>query len=135
MVTVDKTGLMPRAAKSAQVVMMIQAMLGLVAVVLLSGLLFGGSAEPDGAAGFLSLTSILVVTGLIGWLAFRWDSRKRGVWFAAVAVESLPVLFSVVGLALDADLGVHSMLDVGLVLPAVAVVLLLLPSVRAWFDH
>ncbi|OUC93797.1 hypothetical protein CA984_24895 [Streptosporangium minutum] len=115
--------------------MMIQAMFGLVAVVLLSGLFFGGAAEPDGAVGFLSLMSILVLTGLIGWLAFRWDSRKRGVWVAAVAVESLPVLFSVVGLALDADLGVRSAFDAGLVLPAVVVVLLLLPSVRAWFDR
>ncbi|GAA4234331.1 hypothetical protein FHR32_002987 [Streptosporangium album] len=137
MVTVDKIGRMSRAAKSAQVAMMIQAMLGLVGIVLLSGFFFGGTVEPESAAGFLVLTYVLglVSTGLIGWLAFNWDSRKRSIWGAALAVESLLALFSVAGLVLGPESRAADLIDFNLVVPAAVVILLLLPSVRTWFDR
>ncbi|MER5323571.1 hypothetical protein [Streptosporangium roseum] len=137
MVTVDKSLSMPRAVKSAQAVMMIQAVLGLVGIVLLSGFFFGGTVEPESAAGLLILMYALglATTGLLGWLAFMWDSRKRGVWVAAVVIESLLALFAVTGLVFDPDSGAAGLLDLNLALPIVAVILLLLPSARTWFDR
>ncbi|MBG0831630.1 hypothetical protein HS041_28270 [Planomonospora sp. ID67723] len=140
MVTLEAADCMPRAARNARVVMTLQSVFGALAIVMLSIVLVGTldtPAQPEGSTRLLLLSLGLgtALTALTSWLVLRWDSRKRGVWSAALLLQSLLALFAVAGVVFDPASGITDLLGFNFVTPVIVTVLLLLPSVRAWFDR
>ncbi|MBG0820119.1 hypothetical protein HS048_05125 [Planomonospora sp. ID91781] len=128
---------MSPATRSVQVIMMIQAAFGLIGGLLSTALLVGATIEPRDTAWTLYLLhgSGIAVALLVGWLASRWRHRRRKVWIAALAAEGFLTLGYLLILIIDSDLSVRTLLNPNLLLPGAALLLLLLPSMRSWFER
>ncbi|GGP97587.1 hypothetical protein [Streptosporangium pseudovulgare] len=124
---------LPSAVKNAQFVMMIQGAWGLVGGVLLLFVLLTASdgVRPAEAAAFCFTIGIAV---LIGWLAQKRFSRRRRVWAVAILLEGVMLLGGIAAVIFESELGIDAPIILGLIMPVIVLFLLLLPSVRAWFN-
>ncbi|GAA1312477.1 hypothetical protein Psi02_76890 [Planotetraspora silvatica] len=125
----EKNERMSLAVKSAQSIMIVQGALGLLSGVLLIAPLAALGGKGDVLTSLVLGLSVVIAV-LIGWWAGKWISRRRRVRIAALGLECLMALTYVSGRTLDPPPNMYS-----LVLPAVVLLLLLLPSAKAWFDR
>ncbi|MEV4378941.1 hypothetical protein [Streptosporangium sp. NPDC049644] len=135
MVETDKAQRMPRVMKIAEFIVSLQAVQALAGGALLVFLLVSSAGDVNSGLALLLVGFCIVIAVLAGWLASRWIYRDRRDRVAVLAFESLMALGFVSMLALDSDLSMRSLLNLNVVLPIIVVVLLLLPSARAWFDR
>jgi hypothetical protein len=126
---------MPRLMKIAEFIVSFQAVQALAGGALLVFVLVISADEVNSWFVLLLVGFCLVIAVLAGWLAGKWIYRARRDRIAVLALETLLALGFVSVLALDSDLGVRSLLNLNVVLPFIVVVLLFLPSARAWFDR
>ncbi|GAA1312583.1 hypothetical protein Psi02_77110 [Planotetraspora silvatica] len=125
----EKNERMSLAVKSAQFIMIVQGALGLLSSVLLIAPLTASGGKGDVLTSLVLALSVVIAL-LIGWWAGKWISRRRRVRIAALGLECLMALTYVSGRTLDPPPYMYS-----LVLPVVVLLLLLLPSAKAWFDR
>jgi hypothetical protein len=126
---VEKNERMSLAVKSAQFIMIVQGALGLLSGVLLIAPLAALGGKGDVLTSLVLGLSVVTAV-LIGWWAGKWISRRRRVRIAALGLECLMALTYVSGRTLDPPPNMYS-----LVLPVVVLLVLLLPSAKAWFDR
>ncbi|GII55527.1 hypothetical protein Pth03_39160 [Planotetraspora thailandica] len=129
MAEAEKNERMSLAVKSAQFIMIVQGALGLLSGVLLIALLAASGGKGDVLTSLVLGLSVVIAV-LIGWWAGKWISRRRRVRIAALGLECLMALTYISTRALDPPPNMY-----GLVLPVVVLLLLLLPSAKAWFDR
>lgn len=94
-------------------------------------LLIGGI---DGL-GALVLVAAVGLTVLTGWLMGRFDTRRKPVRWSMIAVEGVSGAAFALPTVLDAESNFLRLLAPAVLLPAVAVLLLLLPAAGRWFDR
>jgi hypothetical protein len=121
--------------KIADFIVSLQAVLALAGGALLVFILVSSADEVNSWFVLLLVGFCMVIAVLAGWLANRWIYRARRDRIAVLALETLLALGFVSVLALDSDLSMRSVLNLNVVLPIIVVVLLFLPSARAWFNR
>ncbi|MER6170549.1 hypothetical protein [Streptosporangium sp. NPDC001681] len=135
MVETGKTQHMPRVMKVAEFIVSLQAVQALAGGALLVFVFVNSADDVNSGLVLLSVGFCVVIAVLTGWLASKWIYRERRDRIAVLALETLMALGFVSVLALDSDLSMRSLLNINVVLPVIVVVLLLLPSARAWFNR
>ncbi|MGW0586369.1 hypothetical protein [Streptosporangium sp. NPDC002607] len=135
MVETGKTQHMPRVMKIAEFIVSLQAVQALAGGALLAFVFVNSADDMNSGLVLLFVGFCVVIAVLAGWLANKWIYRERRDRIAVLALETLMALGFVSVLALDSDLSMRSLLNINVVLPVIVVVLLLLPSARAWFNR
>ncbi|TMR97384.1 hypothetical protein [Nonomuraea basaltis] len=77
----------------------------------------------------------LLVVALMGWLIFRWSSRRKWVRWCAIAFEAIAVGSHLVTVTIDGELGWMTLIDPATLLPLAIVIELLTQSAARWFDR
>ncbi|AWS47528.1 hypothetical protein [Streptosporangium sp. 'caverna'] len=126
---------MPRLMRIAEFIVSLQAVQALAGGALLAFVLVSSADEVSSWLVLLLVGLCMVIAVLAGWLASRWIYRARRDRTVVLVLETLLALGFVSALALDSDLSMRSVLNLNVVLPVIVVVLLFLPSARAWFDR
>ncbi|MER6003732.1 hypothetical protein ABT120_34540 [Nonomuraea angiospora] len=120
---------MPAAVRAARLVMILDVALGLLGIVIMIDI----GAVVFSPTYVLQLLYAVLTTALMGWLVFRWSSRRKAVRWAAVALEAVLGGGSLIVRAADGDLTWTTL--AGLLIPLAVVVLLLTPAAGRWFDR
>lgn len=121
---------MPGTVIAARLCMLIQAALGLLAVLLFIGGDFTGSG---GALMLMLFVPGLVILLAIGVLGIAARSRAPWIRIAAFALEGLIIVNSAYAIVRDGVVGVSEITI--LALPVVVVILLATPTSGAWFKR
>lgn len=111
--------------------MILQSGFGLLGLALMAAAVAGSGAPML----LVVLLLLLLVVVALGWLAFRWSSRRKWVRWCAVAVEAVMVGGAVAGPVLDGEFGWRTLISLGTVLPLAVIVALVTPSAARWFDR
>ncbi|MET9247775.1 hypothetical protein [Nonomuraea sp. NPDC003709] len=120
---------MPAAVRAARLIMILDVALGLLGIVIMIDI----GAAIFSPAYVLQLLYAVLTTALMGWLVFRWSSRRKAVRWVAVALEAVLGGGSLIVRAADGDLTWTTL--AGLLIPLAVVVLLLTPAAGRWFDR
>ncbi|WP_084964911.1 hypothetical protein [Thermoactinospora rubra] len=120
------TARMPRVVRTAQLLVFLEAAFALVGSVLVVGFAIA-SLGPGAVLPLLGILLMSAPAVASGWLAGKWASRRRLLRTAAFALEGVNVLIPLGASMIDRDFTPI------FVLPLAVIVLLLLPSARAWF--
>jgi small-conductance mechanosensitive channel len=79
------------------------------------------------------LLSVMIIA-IVGWLIFRWSSRRKWVRWSAVAFETLMLGGNLVASVVDSDFGWMTLVA-GALLPLAIIVGLLTAAAARWFDR
>ncbi|KAB8190529.1 hypothetical protein FH608_033895 [Nonomuraea phyllanthi] len=121
---------MPTAALAARVVVTLQVGMGLLFA---ATFLAGAVAVSGDPALLVEFIPGLLLVALLGWLIFRWRSRRKWVRWSAIAIEVVAVGMGVITAAVGGALDWGTLIRQ--VLPLAIIVLLLTPSAARWFDR
>jgi hypothetical protein len=126
---------MPRVMKIAEFIVSLQAVQALAGGALLAFVFVSSADDVNSGFVLLFIGFCVVIAVLAAWLASKWIYRARRDRIAVLALETLLALGFVSALALDSGLSMRGLLNLNVVLPIIVVVLLFLPSARAWFNR
>ncbi|MBE1589066.1 hypothetical protein ACFPOI_34710 [Nonomuraea angiospora] len=120
---------MPPAVRAARLIMILDVALSLIGIAIM--IRIGTVVFSTGYV--LLLLFAVATTVLMGWLVFRWSSRKKAVRWSAVALEAVLGGGGLIIRAAQGDLRWTTLL--GLLIPLAVVVLLLTQAAGRWFDR
>ncbi|MET7334841.1 hypothetical protein [Nonomuraea sp. NPDC005650] len=123
---------MPATVRAARVIMTLQLGVSL----LLFAMMLPAAVAAFGNPVLLGvLLRLFLVVVLLGWLVFRWSSRRKWVRWCAVAIEAVAVGSYLITAAIDGEFGWRTLIDLGTVLPLAIVITLFTPAATRWFDR
>ncbi len=111
-----------------------------IMIVQLAFSLFGIALMTPGAVALFSnplilglLLQFLLVAVLLGWLVFRWSSRRKWVRWCALGLEVVALAVHVIRTVLDGEVSWTTLFGLATLLPLGIIVLLLTPPAARWF--
>ncbi|MGI5284725.1 hypothetical protein ACQEVF_15495 [Nonomuraea polychroma] len=123
---------MPATVRAARVIMTLQLGFSLF----LSALLLPGAAAAfTDPLLLVVLLQLLLIVVLMGWLVFRWSSRRKWVRWCAIAFEAFAVSTHLITTTIDGELSWRTLIDLGTILPLAIVITLLTPAAARWFNR
>ncbi|MEU0566799.1 hypothetical protein ABZ297_15605 [Nonomuraea sp. NPDC005983] len=131
MTEVKQADRMPPTVWGARFIMILQLALSLFPAAIMIG---GAVSAPDPEL-FALLLLPLAIVAFLGWLVFRWSTRRKWVRWSAIAFETIALAGHVITSAVDGEFGWMTVIGLSTLLPLVIVVGLLTPTAGRWFDR
>lgn len=123
---------MPTIVRAVRFIMIVQLAFGLIGTAIMMPVIVAAFSDP----GLLVLLlQPVVVVALMGWLIFRWSSRRKWVRWCAIAFEAVAVGSHLIPATVDREFGWMTLVHPATLLPLAIVIVLLTPSAARWFDR
>lgn len=123
---------MPTIVRAVRFIMIVQLAFGLFAIAIMAPVFLAAFSDPR---IFVLLLQPVTVVALMGWLIFRWSSRRKWVRWCAVAFEAVAAGSHLILAAVDREFGWMTLVHPATLLPLAIVIGLLTPSAARWFDR
>lgn len=123
---------MPTIVRAVRFVMIVQLAFGLFGIAIMTPVIVAAFSD----LGLLVLVlQPVVVVALMGWLIFRWSSRRKWVRWCAVAFQAVAVGSHLIPAAVAGEFGWRTLAHLATILPLAIFIGLLTPSAARWFDR
>lgn len=121
---------MPATVWATRFIMIVQLAFSLLGIVLMTPGVVALFSDP---LIFGLMLQFFLVTALLGWLVFRWSSRRKWVRWCALGLEAVTLAVQVITTVLDSEVSWIKLFRLATLLPLGIVVLLLTPPAGRWF--
>lgn len=123
---------MPTIVRAVRFIMIVQLAFALFGAAMMMPIIMAAFGDPG---LFILLLPPVVVVALLGWLIFRWSSRRKWVRWCAVAFAAVALGGHLIPAAVDGGFGWMTLVRPATLLPLAIVVGSLTPSAARWFDR